>query len=130
MGPDLLPNFEYREVKQKRAILRSTMRVGRYCVCGIVSVTISLLLLRVTKLQSKLGQNSFPRKSPVVQPDTTPTQSQFQRQNDQYLVPSPASTAVKRLLRRLLVLFAGISFSSKWIGDMSKDVLKLNTQLT
>ena len=125
MGPDLLPNFEYREGKQKRAILRSTMRVGRYCVelhCGIVSVSLSLLLLGVTKLQSKLGQNSFPRKSPVVQPDTTPTQSQAQRQNDQYLVPSPASTAVKRLLRRPLVLFAGISFSSKWIGDISKDV--------
>ena len=68
------------------------MRVGRGDValhCGIVSVTLSLLLLVVTKLQRKLGQNSFPRKSPVVQPDTTPTQSQTQLKNDQYFVPSP-----------------------------------------
>ena len=68
------------------------MRVGRGDValhCGIVAVTLSLLLLVVTKLQRKLGQNLFPRKSPVVQPDTTPTQSQTQLKNDQYFVPSP-----------------------------------------
>ena len=61
------------------------MKVGRGDValhCGIVAVTLSLSLLVVTKLQRKLGQNSFPRKSPVVH-DTTATQSQTQLKNDQ-----------------------------------------------
>ena len=89
-------NFEYREVKQwtltktghfkvnheSRSV---RCRIALWDCCGYAIAA----LIGCYKVARKLGQNSFPRKSPVVQPDTTPTQSQTQLKNDQYFVPSP-----------------------------------------
>ena len=85
------------------------MRVGRGDVplhCGIVAVTLSLLLL----LQSCKGnwvKIRFPEKVPWCNPtQLRPSPKPYLKMtNTLSLVPSPASTAVKRLLRRLLVLF-------------------------
>ena len=86
------------------------MRVGRGDValhCGIVAVTLSLLLLVVTKLQGSWVKIRFPEKVPWCNPTQLrhSPKPNLKMTNTLSLVPSPASTLVN------LTIF---SFSSKY----------------